>query len=273
MTPEEQLQLVEQALMQQDDTENQPSEQLDEEGILDIVSAEMSQAATGSFVTEIDGNRQEALDYYLGNPRGDEEEGRSQVISTDVADAIEWIMPQIIKAMVAKGPVVEFDAIGADDELQADMETEFTHDTFMKENEGFLNLYEFIKDALMQKNGIFKIYYDETDKVKTERYDGLNQQELEMLMQQDNTEIVDMEERVDEVAMQQREQQLQQMQQQIRQMPQKLKQQAMQQFQQVPPEQLQQAQQQAMQQGQQPSGSPTRILEDSENSMTRPGTT
>ena len=251
MTPEEQLQLVEQALMQQDDTENQPSEQLDEEGILDIVSAEMSQAATGSFVTEIDGNRQEALDYYLGNPRGDEEEGRSQVISTDVADAIEWIMPQIIKAMVAKGPVVEFDAIGADDELQADMETEFTHDTFMKENEGFLNLYEFIKDALMQKNGIFKIYYDETDKVKTERYDGLNQQELEMLMQQDNTEIVDMEECIDEVAMQQREQQLQQMQQQIQQMPQKLKQQAMQQFQQVPPEQLQQAQQQAMQQGQQ----------------------
>ena len=39
-----------------------------------------------------------------------------------------------------------------DDDLQAELETEFTHDVFMKENEGFLNLYEYTKDALMQKN-------------------------------------------------------------------------------------------------------------------------
>ena len=253
MRPEEQLELVEQALMQ-DDMGDQPDEPLDEDSILSIVAAEMSQAATGSFVTEIDGNRQDSLDYYLGNPRGDEQEGRSQVVSTDVADAIEWIMPQIIKAMVAKGPVVEFDAIGADDELQAEMETEFTHDTFMKENEGFLNLYEYVKDALMQKNGIFKIYYDETDKVKTERYDGLNQQELEMLMQQDGVEIVNMEERVDERVMREREQQIQQAQQQYQQaqqqaqqMPQQLEQQAMQQGQQ----RLQRSQQQLQQMGQQ----------------------
>ena len=248
MRPEEQLQMVEQQLMlmqEGGEQESAPDEPMDENEILEVIATEMNQSATGTFSTEIDGNREEALEYYLGNPRGDEEEGRSQVISTDVADAIEWIMPQIIKAMVAKGPVVEFDAVSAEDEMQAELETEFTHDCFMKENEGFLNLYEYVKDALMQKNGIFKIYYDETDKVKTERYDGLNQQELEMLMQQPNVEVVDMDEQVDEVAMQQREQQLQQMQQQMVQ--------AGQQMQQPPPRQPQPGQPpQPHQQGSQP---------------------
>ena len=208
MRPEQQ---VDEITDMMDEPEEQ-QEAMDEEEILSVISTELYQSATGTFSTEVDGSRQDALEYYLGKPRGDEVEGRSQIISTDVADAIEWIMPQIIKAMVSKGPVVEFDAISAGDEKQAELETEFTHDTFMKENEGFLNLYEYIKDALMQKNGIFKIYYDETDKVTTERYDGLSQIQVEMLLKQPNMELVEIDEQVNEVAMLQREQQLKQIQ-------------------------------------------------------------
>ncbi len=231
-----QEQMIEQ-IAEMIDGGDQEEQGMDEEDILNIISAEMAQSATGSFATELDGNREDALDYYHGNPRGDEKEGMSQTISTDVADAIEWIMPQIIKAMVSKGPVVTFDATSADDEDQAELETEFTHDTFMKENDGFLNLYEFVKDALMQKNGIFKIYYDETDTVKTESYDGLSREEMEMLVKQPDVEIVNMEETIDEDAVLQMQQQMEQMQQQ-----------AQQQLQQMPPEQQQQAQQQMQQQ-------------------------
>lgn len=197
--------------------EEAPQEPVDEETILSIIGTEMEQSATGTFSTELDGNREESLAYYLGNPRGDEVEGRSQIVSTDVADAIEWILPQIIKALVAKGSIVEFDAVNEADESQAELETVFTHDVFMKENEGFLNLYEYIKDALMQKNGIFKIYYDETEKVTTESYDGLNKQELEMLLSQQNVKPVTVEGIVDEQARQLAEQQLQQQQLQIQQ--------------------------------------------------------
>lgn len=192
---------------------------LTEEEILNIVSAEMSQASTGAFNTEIDGNREDSLDYYLGNPRGDEEDGRSQIVSTDVADAVEWILPQIIKALVSKGPVVEFDAVSEQDEVQAELETEFTHEVFMKDNEGFLNLYEFVKDALLQKNGIFKIYYAETDKVKTASYSGLNNQQVEMLMAEQNVEMVAMEQEPDMQAIQQVQQQIQIYSQQVQAMP------------------------------------------------------
>ena len=199
--------------------ENQEGQGMDDEEILNIIAAEMSQSSTGNYSTELDAQRKESLDYYLGNPRGDEQEGRSQAVSTDVADAIEWIMPQIIKALVAKGPVITFDAVGEDDENQAELETEFTHDTFMKENDGFLNLYEFVKDALMQKNGIFKIYYDETEEVKTESYDGLNQQEVEMLLQHPDVELVSSEQYTDEQAVQQMQQRIQMQMQQAEQSP------------------------------------------------------
>jgi len=53
---------------------------MDEEEILSVIAAEMSQSATGTYSTEIDANREEALEYYLGNPRGDEIEGRSQIV-------------------------------------------------------------------------------------------------------------------------------------------------------------------------------------------------
>ena len=39
--------------------------------------------------------RTEALDYYLGNPMGNEVPGRSQVISRTVWDTVEWIKPQL----------------------------------------------------------------------------------------------------------------------------------------------------------------------------------
>lgn len=199
----------EMALAEQD-AEQEESAALDEGEILNIITSELDQSSTGTYATEIDGNREESLAYYLGNPRGDEQAGRSTIVSTDVADAIEWILPQIIKALVSKGPVITFDAISEEDEEQAQMETEFTHDVFMKENPGFLNLYEFVKDALMQKNGIFKITYDETPEVSTEIYTGLTANEIQMLTQDPRVEIVQQEQYPDEMAMAQREQQMQQ---------------------------------------------------------------
>lgn len=173
---------------------------LTEDQILNIVTTELANSVSGSYSSETDANREESLHYYLGTPRGDEREGRSTIISTDVADAIEWILPQIIKALTSKGPVISFDSTSEDDETQSELETEFTHDVFMKENPGFLNLYTFVKDALMHKNGVFKIYYDTTDDVSQEQYTGLNDQELQMLSSDPRVTIDSMTQTIDEQA-------------------------------------------------------------------------
>jgi len=96
---------------------------LSDREILNIVGEELQQASGGNENDFVEANRKDALAYYLGQKNGREVEGRSTVTSTDVADAIEWIMPEIVKAFTQNNEVVTFDATGAGDELQAEMES------------------------------------------------------------------------------------------------------------------------------------------------------
>ena len=44
--------------------------------------------------------RKKSLEYYMGEPLGTEIDGRSQVVSTDVADTVETILPNLLKISV-----------------------------------------------------------------------------------------------------------------------------------------------------------------------------
>ena len=153
---------------------------LDDRDILGLVAQELAQA-------EVYTNWQYPLDYYLGNPNGLEIEGRSQVVSTDVADAIEWIMPQIMKALTQNNEVVIFDPVGPGDEAQADLESAYVYDVIMKENPGFIILHNFIKDALLHNNGVLKCYYEPVEKVQKLSFTGLSDPELFAAIQQNPT--------------------------------------------------------------------------------------
>jgi hypothetical protein len=170
---------------------------LDEAQILNIVGQELSNSSGGNENDFIDGNRQAALATYLGQEDGKEVEGRSKIVSTDVADAIEWIMPEIMKAFTQNNEVITFDPTGEGDEDQAELESEYVYDILMKDNNGFLVLHQFIKDALMQKNGFVKIYYAKEFKETTESYTGMTEVELGMLMADKELEIIEQTEEMD----------------------------------------------------------------------------
>ena len=165
---------------------------LDEREILKIVERELTSSAGGDESDSIDSNRQNALSAYLGQPNGKEADGKSSVISTDVADAIEWIMPEIVKAFTQNNEVVTFDPTSAEDEKQAEMESKFVYDVLMKDNNGFITIHQFIKDALLQKNGFIKVYYEKTENEKVEIYTGLTNEEIELVLFDDSTELLEL---------------------------------------------------------------------------------
>ncbi len=167
---------------------------LTDEEILAIVSNELTTSSGASENDSIQINRERALATYLGE-KGSYPEGRSSVVSTDVADAIEWILPEVMKSFTQNNEVVTFDPISVDDRRQAEIESRYVYDVLMKDNNGFIALHEFFKDALMQKNGFFKVYYDKLDKITKEDYTGLNQLELEFLQQDKEVEIKGMTQR------------------------------------------------------------------------------
>ena len=160
---------------------------LTDEQILTIVSNELSNAnVTTSSPTAL----RDPLAYYLGLPNGEEIDGRSAITSTDVADAIEWIMPQVMKSFTQNNEVVIFDPVNAGDEKQAELESQYVYDVLMKKNNGFILIHQFVKDALMQRNGILKVYYEDVDNTITESYTGLSDVQLQMLIADKSVEVL-----------------------------------------------------------------------------------
>lgn len=216
---------------------------LSEEDILAVVASELSLADSSTYNGVGNVSLEESLALYLGQPDGLEIEGRSQVTSTDVADAIEWIMPQIMKSFTQNNEIVIFDSVYDGDEKQAEMESEYVYEVLMKQNDGFIILHQFVKDALMQRNGILKVYYAEKSKRKVSTWTGITEQQVQQLLSAEGVELKESSEYIDEklTAMKQQEinGQIQQMQQQAQQM--------IQGGQQIPPEQMQMFQQKMQQ--------------------------
>ncbi|MGB5168043.1 MAG: hypothetical protein WBP49_06515, partial [Acidimicrobiia bacterium] len=114
----------------------------------------------------------------------------SDIVSTDVSDTLEWILPAILKPLVESPDVVRFDPVNPEDQAQADLESDYVHHTFMKKCNGFLKLYVHIKDALLLKNGVFCTYWDEGVKNQLEEYKNLTEVELADLLAPADTSTV-----------------------------------------------------------------------------------
>ena len=63
----------------------------------------------------------------------------------------------------------------------AQQATTYLNHVFYKENDGFQLLYNFFKDALIEKNGFLKIYWDDSETVEHETYENLSPTEKEAL--------------------------------------------------------------------------------------------
>lgn len=168
----------------------------DDDSLKAYIASELN-LSTGGHNDSIESNRQDAMKYYLGDTAA-APEGRSQVVSTDVADTIEWIMPELMKSFTQNNEVVTFDPTGPEDTRQAEIESRFVYDTLMKNNNGFVVLHTLFKDALLQKNGFVKVYYQKDNKVTFENYEKLTTPEINMLLADPNNEVIGHSTEIDE---------------------------------------------------------------------------
>ncbi len=164
-----------------------------------IIGQEINNAM-GYMGGNLSAQRKKSLEYYMGEPLGTEIDGRSQVVSTDVADTIETILPNLLKIFTASDQTVKCEPVKAEDVALAEQATNYINYIFNKDNDGFSILYTWFKDALIEKNGIVKVYWDESEKVEQETYENLSQQEYKILTDNDDVEVVEEESFADELA-------------------------------------------------------------------------
>lgn len=147
--------------------------------------------AQGFYSGNLSKTRETALDYYLGNPMGNEVDGRSKVISSDVSDAIEPLMANLMKIFTQSNKLFHCEPVGTEDVEIAEQSTDYINHIFFKKNNGWVILHNFLKDALLEKNGFLKVYHEYTDKVTRESYVGLSDDEYTMLIDDDGVEVVE----------------------------------------------------------------------------------
>lgn len=160
----------------------------DEELLAAIDAAEA--VAIGATQGDIASDRSDAVDRYLGRAYGDEQEGRSSVVSRDVADVVEGVLANVLKPFISGDQLVQFDPISAEDEEQAQQETDYINYITLERNNGFLVLTAAVKDALLLRNGYVKCNWTKRSDIVIETYTGQSDEEVALLMQDKDVEVM-----------------------------------------------------------------------------------
>ncbi len=162
---------------------------------IDLVNQEFEDSI-GAPGGDVDTARQRAYDYYLSEPFGDEQEGESRVVTSDVADVVDGLMPSLLRLFTTQENLVSFDAHGPEDEAQARQESDYVNYVFWKRNPAFEVLYSWFFDALVQMNGYVKCYWDESERVTQDSWQELTELELADLMSDPELELLERDERM-----------------------------------------------------------------------------
>ena len=169
---------------------------LTKDKILSMISQEISNSM-GYYGGELTEQRRQALKYYRGEKLGNEVEGQSQVVSQDMLEVVESIMPSMMRIFTQGESIVRFEPQQPEDVEYAEQATDYMNHIFMKDNDGYSILYTLFKDALISKNGFVKYYWKTSKEQKKESYEGLTEEEYQSLLADDEIEIIKVDEKLD----------------------------------------------------------------------------
>jgi hypothetical protein len=138
--------------------------------------------------------RVKATRYYKGEPFGNEEDGRSQFIATELRDAVRGVLPDLVRPFFAADRPVEYVprlTRGVADPqaimlsvAKAKQATDYARYVF-EEQGGFLKTIDVLMDALVRKVGIFTWYWDE-ERAQAYEEQGLSYEEAYQIAERDD---------------------------------------------------------------------------------------
>ena len=164
-------------------------EKITEEELVARIRSEITDAL--GYGDTISRQREQAMEYYYGQPFGNEVEGRSQFVDSTVADTIEWIKPSLMRVFASGDEMVKFSPHGPEDVAMAEQATDYVNYVFTKDNPGWEILYSWFTDALLSKNGIVKVWWDEYEESQREEYNGLDEMSFMALIGSEEVEVIE----------------------------------------------------------------------------------
>lgn len=165
------------------------SDEMSEDEVLSACEA-MEKDAVDYMEQEASLTRAKIMEYFFGLPFGNEEEGRSEAISSDVMDGLLGMMPGLTEPFVSSDDVVMFRPTSAKDEDAAEQETAYLN-RVLEKNGKYALIYNWIFDGISQINGVVHYYWDEVPKVRIERYKALTEAQLVEVLNHDDVTVLE----------------------------------------------------------------------------------
>ncbi len=165
---------------------------MSEDELLAIIDQEARQAIGAD--DQIVQDRAKMLSAYMGEAKYElappEVEGRSKIVSKDLMDTVEWIMPSLMKMFASSDDVIKFEPETEHDEQAVRDASDYVAYLFWRKNAGFRTLHDAIKNALIQRQAVVKVFCDESWDEREERYHGLTAMDLDALKGDPEIELV-----------------------------------------------------------------------------------
>lgn len=120
---------------------------------------------TRSYDSNLMDERMNALDYYNGEPFGDEEDGKSQIVTRDVAEVIDYMTVSLLRTMVSGDQVVEFEH---PNKQVAEEATALVSREFFQGQDGYSVIHDWIKAGLLEKSSVVKCCIEERAPLRRE---------------------------------------------------------------------------------------------------------
>lgn len=139
--------------------------------------------------SELEPDQEKATKYYQAKPFGNEEEGRSKVVLSDVRDTVLGILPSLLRVFFGSDRPVEFEPRHPDKAELARQQTDAINFVVAQDNPGFLEFQNWMKDALIRKIGVMKYWWEDIHEVEVEHFTGLSEEQVLVLESTKGVEV------------------------------------------------------------------------------------
>ena len=116
--------------------------------LLQVISQEV-QNSLGFYTSDLSEQRQQSLKYYLGEPYGNEVEGRSAVVTQELLETVESVLPSLMRMFTQSDRMVRFEATQPEDTRFAESISNYCNHIFNKDN--------WYKDRLLKLSGFHTV--------------------------------------------------------------------------------------------------------------------
>lgn len=145
--------------------------------------------------------RAEAIEAYLGLNTNPAPPGRSQVVDRSVYETISTMLPSLTRIFAGSSDdVCKFLPIGPEDKEGAEQTTAVISNVVTEQNQWEQICADWIHDGMLLCNGYAMAYWDNSERLVRERYEGQSDDQVAALLQDNGVRVVEHSQKPDDEA-------------------------------------------------------------------------